>query len=78
MNKTTFKNASGLPNRAQMTTARDISMLSYKIIKRFPKKYKLFKTKKYFFLLWLLTNLFDKFFVWMPIDSGLPGILALL
>ena len=47
MNKTTFKNASGLPNRAQMTTARDISMLSYKIIKRFPKKYKLFKTKKF-------------------------------
>ena len=29
MKKTTFKNASGLPNRAQMTTARDISILSY-------------------------------------------------
>ena len=24
MNNTTFKNASGLPNRAQLTTARDI------------------------------------------------------
>lgn len=47
MNKTTFKNASGLPNRAQMTTARDISILSYKIIKNFPNEYKLFKTKKF-------------------------------
>ena len=47
MKKTTFKNASGLPNRAQMTTARDISILSYKIIKNFPNKYKLFKTEKF-------------------------------
>ena len=47
MNKTTFKNASGLPNKAQMTTARDISVLSYKIIKNFPNEYKLFKTEKF-------------------------------
>ena len=47
MSKTTFKNASGLPDRAQMTTARDISILSYKIIKNFPNKYKLFKTEKF-------------------------------
>ena len=47
MKKTTFKNASGLPNRAQMTTARDISILSYKMIKNFPDNYKLFKTKKF-------------------------------
>ena len=47
MEKTTFKNASGLPNRAQMTTARDMSILSYNIIKNFPNKYKLFKTKKF-------------------------------
>ena len=47
MKKTTFKNASGLPNKAQLTTARDISILSYKIIKNFPNEYKLFKTKKF-------------------------------
>ena len=47
MSKTTFKNASGLPNRAQMTTARDISKLSYNLISNFPKKYKLFKTEKF-------------------------------
>ena len=42
MNSTTFKNASGLPNRAQLTTARDISKLSYALIKNFPEEYKLF------------------------------------
>ncbi|PPR53081.1 MAG: D-alanyl-D-alanine carboxypeptidase DacF [Alphaproteobacteria bacterium MarineAlpha5_Bin6] len=47
MKKTTFKNASGLPNKRQMTTARDISILSYSLIKNFPKEYKLFKTEKF-------------------------------
>ena len=47
MSKTTFKNASGLPNRAQMTTARDISTLSYKLIKNFPDEYTLFKKEKF-------------------------------
>ena len=47
MSKTTFKNASGLPNRAQMTTARDMSTLSYKLISNFPKEYQLFKTEKF-------------------------------
>ncbi len=54
MNNTTFKNASGLPNRGQLTTARDISKLSHALITQFPKEYKLFrettfvwKNKKY-------------------------------
>ena len=47
MNKTTFKNASGLPNRGQLTTARDIATLSYALIKNFPKKYKLFNKEKF-------------------------------
>ena len=47
MNKTTFKNASGLPNRAQLTTARDIATLSYELINKYPEKYKLFKKKKF-------------------------------
>ena len=45
MSKTNFKNASGLPNRAQMTTARDISTLSYELINNFPDQYKLCKTE---------------------------------
>ena len=47
MSKTTFKNASGLPNRGQLTTARDIATLSYTLIKKHPEKYKLFKEEKF-------------------------------
>ena len=47
MNKTTFKNASGLPNRGQLTTARDMSKLSYSLIKNFPEEYKLFKKESF-------------------------------
>ena len=44
MKNTTFKNASGLPNRAQLTTARDIATLSRSLIFKFPNYYKLFKS----------------------------------
>ncbi len=47
MKKTTFKNASGLPNRAQMTTARDMSILSHALINNFPNYYNLFSKKKF-------------------------------
>ena len=47
MANTTFKNASGLPNRAQLTTARDISILSHALIYNFPEKYKLFNAQKF-------------------------------
>ena len=47
MSKTTFKNASGLPNRGQLTTARDIAILSHAMINNFPNEYKLFKIEKF-------------------------------
>jgi D-alanyl-D-alanine carboxypeptidase len=47
MNKTTFKNASGLPNRAQLTTARDMATLSFSLIKNFPDEYMLFKKERF-------------------------------
>ena len=47
MTNTTFKNASGLPNRAQLTTARDISILSHAIISNFPEEYKLFSKQNF-------------------------------
>ena len=47
MNNTTFKNASGLPNRAQLTTARDIAKLSRALISNFPDEYKLFNQTKF-------------------------------
>jgi len=47
MNNTTFKNASGLPNRGQLTTARDMATLSYFLIRNFPKEYKLFQKERF-------------------------------
>ncbi|HEY8612518.1 MAG TPA: D-alanyl-D-alanine carboxypeptidase family protein [Roseomonas sp.] len=42
MSRTTFRNASGLPDRAQVTTARDIALLSRRLIQDFPERYTYF------------------------------------
>jgi D-alanyl-D-alanine carboxypeptidase (penicillin-binding protein 5/6) len=42
MTRTTFRNASGLPNPDHFTTARDIAILSRALIRDFPKRYPLF------------------------------------
>jgi D-alanyl-D-alanine carboxypeptidase len=42
MTRTTFRNASGLPNPAQMSTARDIATLSLALRRDFPQYYKYF------------------------------------
>lgn len=42
MSRTTFRNASGLPNVGHVTTARDIAILSRALIRDFPKRYPLF------------------------------------
>lgn len=47
MNHTTFQNASGLPNKDQKTTARDMATLSLAIYKHFPRYYSLFSTKSF-------------------------------
>ena len=47
MTRTTFKNASGLPNRGQLSTARDMAILGIAIRKNHPKFFKLFKTKSF-------------------------------
>jgi len=39
MKQTTFKNASGLPNPEQFSTARDMSVLANRLIKDFPQYY---------------------------------------
>lgn len=43
MSRTVFKNASGLPNPGQVTTARDIATLSLRIQRDFPQYYPYFK-----------------------------------
>ena len=47
MQNTFFKNASGLPDIGQMTTAADISILSHALIYNFPEEYKLFSKEKF-------------------------------
>ncbi|MBC7507054.1 MAG: D-alanyl-D-alanine carboxypeptidase [Sandarakinorhabdus sp.] len=42
MSRTTFVNATGLPNSGHVTTARDIATLSRALIRDFPKRYPLF------------------------------------
>lgn len=43
MKRTIFKNASGLPNRAQLSTARDMARLGIAIRQDFPQYFKYFK-----------------------------------
>ena len=47
MTNTVFKNASGLPNRHQRTTARDMARLSIRIMNDFPKYSRFFAKKSY-------------------------------
>lgn len=47
MKRTTFKNASGLPDASQTTTARDLAILSRALMADFPKEYALFSTREF-------------------------------
>lgn len=47
MKNTTFKNASGLPNRQQKTTARDMAILGAAMYHHFPQYYKWFSLRKF-------------------------------
>lgn len=47
MRRTRFMNASGLPNRKQKSTARDMALLSQAVAREFPTYYRYFKTPKF-------------------------------
>ena len=47
MMRTTFRNASGLPNRAQRTTAADMAKLGLALRQHFPKRYSYFQTRSF-------------------------------
>lgn len=49
MSGTTFRNASGLPNPNQVTTARDMATLGIALREHFPQYYKIFNTRSYTF-----------------------------
>jgi D-alanyl-D-alanine carboxypeptidase len=47
MSKTTFRNASGLPDAAQVTSARDMALLGRALQQHFPEHYKYFSTRSF-------------------------------
>ncbi len=47
MSRTTFRNASGLPHRGQLTTARDMAKLAGALLRRFPEHYHYFSIKSF-------------------------------
>ena len=47
MTKSNFRNASGLPNRAQLSTARDMAILAQRLINDFPNYYGYFARTKF-------------------------------
>ena len=47
MTSTVFRNASGLPNREQVTTARDMSKLAHALLRDFPHYYPVFSFQSY-------------------------------
>jgi D-alanyl-D-alanine carboxypeptidase len=47
MKRTTFKNANGLPNRRQRTTARDMSTLALRLMTDFPRYYPYFRVRSF-------------------------------
>src|SRR5262249_48085490 len=49
MTSTVFRNASGLPNREQVTTARDMAKLAHALMRDFPHYYPVFSVQNYLY-----------------------------
>ena len=47
MKNTSFRNASGLPNRGQVSTARDMAQLAVRMMRDYPQYYDLFKVRSF-------------------------------
>lgn len=47
MTRTVFRNASGLPDPEQMTTARDMALLGRRLVSDYPAEYRLFSTPSF-------------------------------
>jgi D-alanyl-D-alanine carboxypeptidase len=70
MTSTTFRNASGLPDPAQVTTARDLATLAQAMLRDFPHYYPLFSVQEYAFAGRMLRN-HNQMLGWYP---GLDGL----
>ncbi len=49
MRRTTFRNASGLPNSRQRTTVRDMALLARALVRDFPRYYRYFSRRSFVF-----------------------------
>ncbi|WP_245507282.1 D-alanyl-D-alanine carboxypeptidase [Rhizobium sp. PP-CC-3G-465] len=49
MNRTTFRNGSGLPDGRQVTTARDMATLAIALMRDYPREYQLFAERSFMF-----------------------------
>jgi D-alanyl-D-alanine carboxypeptidase len=49
MNSTVYRNASGLPNPDQYTTARDQAQMALSLYRDFPREYRYFATREFYF-----------------------------
>lgn len=49
MRNTVFRNASGLPDKAQITTARDMAVMALSLIRDYPREYKIFSQRSFSF-----------------------------
>jgi D-alanyl-D-alanine carboxypeptidase len=56
MTSTFYRNASGLPNREQVTTARDMAKLAHALLRDFPHYYPIFSVQSYLYKGHPLTN----------------------
>ena len=70
MNYTVYRNASGLPDPEQRTTARDIARLALALYHQFPREYRYFSTQEFVFRGEAMRN-HNHLMEWYP---GLDGI----
>lgn len=70
MSRTTFTNASGLPDPNQWTTARDLSVLARRLISDFPGYYHYFSTPSFVFDRRVIAN-HDHLLNWYPGADGM-------
>ena len=56
MTHTVFRNASGLPDPAQITTADDLALLARHLVEDFPDQYRLFSTPSFFWRGQMIAN----------------------
>jgi D-alanyl-D-alanine carboxypeptidase len=70
MTRTTFANASGLPDPNQWTTARDLAVLARRLVSDFPREYHYFSTPRFVFQRQVIAN-HDNMLKWYPGADGM-------